>query len=153
MNKYERLNKIQIVSFAFLTIAFIVFICGIDEIKDVFWMCIGANLSGNLYFTNKWANEGRTWYKKMDKNYSKNFTRKPSDILFFINVIYFVLTGIIIVVGNIFKNGTLMMFLSEYLVVIICNILGIIIVDKTKEEVFEFVDRTGKGKIEIKNRK
>ena len=151
-NRFKRLNKLQIISTILLTIALILFLCGIHNSNNLFWFCLALNMAGYLLFTVKWSDEGKTWYKKIDKNYSKNFTRRPSDTIFFMLVAYYLLICIVVILDIFIKDFMNEMIISLYVIAILCNYLGLVIVDKTKEEVVNFIEINGKGKIERKKK-
>ena len=114
-NRLKRLNRIQIISLILLTVAFIMVLFGVHNSNNLFWILIGINMFGYLLFTSKWSNEGKTWYSKIDKKYSKNLTRKPSDTIFFMMVAYYILICIV-VIADIFIDN----FMNEIYYGFIC---------------------------------
>lgn len=155
INKFKRLNKLQIISFALLTITLIVLFYTIDKgIKDLFWLFLGLNMLGFLLFSIKWSSEQRTWSKKMDKNYSQNFTRKSSETIFWMSGAYYLLICIVIVADYFIKDFRFELdtIIALYIISIVCNYLGLIVVDKTMKHVIEYTENIGKGRIEKKKK-
>ena len=137
VNKYRRLNAIQIISLLIMIISYILHLFKIENMDSLFWAGVGLNMLGILLFNNKWGKEGKTWYKDLDKNYDKNLTRKPSDTMFFMIIgYYFVICLMIlndlIAVKQIFSSYNMLPLLC---ISLICNNKGLVIVDKTSKEV------------------
>ena len=103
-NRLKRLNKIQIISLILLTITYILRIFNVLTDNIYFTTPLLLSTLGLIKFMEKWSNEGKTWFKKMDKNYNKNFTRKPSDALFFLVVAYVVVVAGIYVTNIFVEN-------------------------------------------------
>ena len=90
--------------------------------------------------------------QKMDKNYNKTFTRKPSDALFFLVVAYVVVVAGIYVTDIFVDNYLTESLFALYLLTIVYNYMALVLVDKTSEDVVKFIDESGKGKVERKNK-
>ena len=125
-------NNIQIVSNIFLLIVLIItLIIQSDRLFHLYWMILGITFLGNIFCINKWSKEGKTWYKKADKNWSKNLTRKPSDTLLTIVVLYtLIVCSIFIIeffVNDIIINNFVIIFyfvltiIFEYVIYLIIN--------------------------------
>lgn len=134
---FKRLNVIQIISFILLIIAFILLIFNVNNSDNLFWVCFSLNMLGYALFIIKWTKEGKTWYKNLDKNYGKNLTRKPSEILFFLLVIYYIIICAVFIIEiwikDFSKQFSTMIIL--FILAIIFNYISIIIVNKTYKEV------------------
>jgi len=149
-NRFKRLNKLQIISTILLTISFIMTLCNVYNSNNLFWLCIGLNMSGFLLFTMKLSNEGKTWYSKIDKKYSKNLTRKPSDTIFYMLGAYYILVCIVVIGDMFIENFMNESILALYVIAILCNYYGLVIVDKTMKEVTSLIETSGRGKKKIK---
>lgn len=137
LNKFKRLNALQIISLLIMIISFVLYFCKIKNMDNLFWIGLGLNMLGILSFHNKWCQEGKTWYKKLDTNYDKNLTRKPSDLMFFMIIGYYFVICMSVVndflaVGYLFSAYNMLPLIS---VSIMCNFMGLNIVDKTSKEV------------------
>ena len=87
VNSLKRLNWMQIVGLLIQIVGYI--ICCFNESDyfiNFFWCGVGLTALGTYYFTDKWTREGKTWYNKMDKKRDNNFTRKPSDFIFWVTI-------------------------------------------------------------------
>lgn len=137
VNSLKRINKIQIIGLISLTISFVLYLFNINIAKYLFWVCLAITMLGYLLFVAKWSKEGRTNFRKLDKDYNKNFTRKSSEYIFMMVVAYFiVICGSVIV--SIFIKDFMYDFgttLGLYSISIICNIVSLMIVDRTSKEV------------------
>lgn len=142
----KRLSKSQVFSLIGLTISFVLVLCNVYNTNNLFWIFVGINLFSFTTFTTKWGNEGKTWLKKMDKKYDKNLTRKPSETLFFMMVAYYILVCLVLVGDFFFKNFMNESIIAIYVIAVLCNFIGLLIVNKTFKEVVSFVETSGKGK-------
>lgn len=153
LKKYKRLSKLQIVSLILLTIAFFLRIFKVHDDNSLYIFALVLSMFAFLKYMVRWSNEGKTWFKRIDKSYTKNFTRKPSDTLFFMVVAYFLEVAIVFLTDIFVDNYLSESLFSLYLLTIVCNYMGLVIVDKTSDDVIKFVDESGKGKIKIERKK
>ncbi len=141
INKY--LNKTQIISCVLSFIALcLVLIFPTLKINSLYWIFISTGLLGNYYFLNKWSKDGITWFRKADKNYDKNITRKPSDATFFIVGFYTIIICIIYVLDTFFKatsNYVLMIIL--FILSLIVLYLLVVITDKTNKKISKIIPK------------
>ena len=151
-NRLKRLNKIQIISLILLTSTYVLRIFNVLTDNIYFTTPLLLSTLGLIKFMAKWSNEGKTWFKKMDKNYNKNFTRKPSDALFFLVVAYVVVVAGIYVTNIFVDNYLTESLFALYLLTIVYNYMALVLVDKTSEDVVKFIDESGKGKVERKKK-
>ncbi len=152
INRLKRLNILQIISTILLTISFILVLCNVYNSNNLFWLCLGLNMGGYLLFTTKWSNEGKTWYSKIDNKYNKNLTRKPSETIFFMLVAYYILICIVVIADIFIDNFMNESIMALYVIAILCNYLGLVVVDKTMNEVVSLIETSGKGKVERKKK-
>lgn len=136
-------NNIQIVSNIILLIVLIItIIIQSDRLFHLYWMVLGITFIGNILCINKWSKEGKTWYKKIDKNWSKNLTRKPSDTLLTIVVLYTLIVCSIFVteifVSDITSNA--LIIIGYFILTIIFEYIIYSIIDHTFKEVERLIN-------------
>lgn len=107
-------------------------------------------MGGYLLFTTKWSNEGKTWYSRIDNKYSKNLTRKPSETIFYMLVAYYILICIVVIADIFIDNFMNESIMALYIIAILCNYLGLVVVDKTMKEIVSLIETSGRGKKKIK---
>lgn len=137
MKIFKRANLLQVISLILLVIVFVLCLFSIRGMEELFWVILALNMFGYIQFMTKWSKEGKTTFKKMDENYNKNFTRKSSETIFFMCIAYFLVICIIIVGGYVFKgfDKELNVLLPLLIFSIIWNVLALIIVDKTFNQI------------------
>ena len=133
----KRLNLLQIITLIALIIVYVLCNFNIKGMTDLFWIVLAFNMLGFLLFTTKWSKEGKTLYRRMDKNYNKNLTRKPSDIIFLTCVAFYILICFTIVSGAFIKGyekdiSTIFALLGSAWVF---NLFTAYIVERTSKEV------------------
>lgn len=81
---FKFLNKHQKISLL-LSIVIVILIPIFTKLNlnQILWTVLFWNMYGNFMFLNKWSKDGITWFRKSDKDYNKNITRKHSDFTFF----------------------------------------------------------------------
>jgi hypothetical protein len=143
---FKRINKLQIVSMLGMIIVLILVVFNVNNIYNLFWIFVGLNIGGNLMFIDKWSKEGLTRFKKMDKNYNKNYTRKTSDSIFFILMAYVLVICIIFMIEFWIKSITqdLSFIIGVTIFSIFVNILDLYLVERTSKEVKETIKKGGK---------
>lgn len=57
------------------------------KLSALIYMFVVIGIVGDYVFLQNWHNEGITWFRKADKNFSKRLTRKPDDACLFVTVI------------------------------------------------------------------
>ncbi len=140
-------NEIQIISNIALFIALIITLTVQKErIFHLYWMIFGITFLGNILCINKWSKEGKTWYKNADNNWSKNLTRKPSDTLLFVVVIYtLIVCSIFIIeffVNNIIMNN--LVIIIYFVLTIIFEYFIYLIINHTFKEVEDLISTNKK---------
>jgi len=129
-------NKIQIISnIALFIVLIITLVVQKERIFHLYWAIFGIAFLGNILCINKWSKEGKTWYKKIDKNWSKNLTRKPSDTLLTIVVLY------TLIVCSIFIIEIFVSDITSNVLIIICYFILTIIIEYI---IYSITDRTFK---------
>ena len=94
----KRLNVLQVIGLIGLVVVDILYYLKVDNMINLFFVFLGLNILGHLLFTTKWSKEGKTNFSKLDKKYSKNLTRKPSETIFFSTVALY-LTVCVVIIG------------------------------------------------------
>ena len=145
-NRLKRLNKLQIVSLVGLTITLILVLLDVYNTENLFWIFVGLNIFSYVSFMAKWSQDGKTWFSKADKKYTKNLTRKPSDTLLFMAVAYAGVIALIVIADMLIKDFKTTSVISIYIFTIVWNYIGLIVVDKTFKEISTLIESTGKGK-------
>ena len=133
----KRLNLLQIITLVCLIIVYVLCNFNIKGMDDLFWIVLALNMLGFLLFTTKWSKEGKTLYRKMNKNYNKNLTRQPSDIIFFTCVAFYILICTTIVSGAFIKGyeKDISTLLSLLVSAWVFNLFTAVIVERTFREV------------------
>lgn len=131
-------NKIQIISnIALFIVLIITLIVQNQRIFHLYWAIFGIAFLGNILCINKWSKEGKTWYKNADKNWLKNLTRKPSDTLLLVVVIFTLIVCSIFIIGffinNIIINNIVIIF--YFILTIIFEYVIYLIINRTFKEV------------------
>ncbi len=57
------------------------------KLSALIYMFIVVGIVGDYVFLQTWHDEGITWFRKADKNFSKRLTRKPDDACLYVTVI------------------------------------------------------------------
>ena len=147
------LNKIQIISnVALLPLFILSIITQKEKIISLFWIFLTLALLGNTLFEGKWGKEGKTWFKKLDKSYSKNLTRRTSntlDICFLIYAILFIIFSLVkdyISMSNLFVISIIF-----YIITLVYEFIAIKVVVRTANEV-ENIIKTKNDRMTRKNR-
>ena len=153
LKKYKRITKLQIISLSLITIAFFLRIFNIYNNDYFFIGVVALNMLSLLKYMEKWSNEGKTWFKRIDKKYDKNFTRTPSDLLFFMVTGYVLIIVLVILISNFINKGFNDYVFAMYLLTIVCNYMALSVVDRTSNNVERFIDDSGKGKIKVERKR
>lgn len=152
MNKFKRLNKLQIISIILLLITLVLAILNVPRIKYLYWYALGLNLFSFIKFIDKWAREGKTGYKNTDKRYDNNLTRKSSEIIFFMLVAYGLVICATVMVDCFVKDYMygLETIIGLFVFAIVWNYIVLTIVDKTYKEIVMLVKTNPKNNKERK---
>lgn len=131
------LNKIQIISNIILFPLFILsIITQNDKVVSLLWLFLILAVLGNTLFEGKWGKEGKTWFKKLDKSYSKNLTRKTANTLDICFMIYIVLFLIFYFLIEYLNNSNLFVIaISFYIITLIYEFIAFNVVVRTAREV------------------
>ncbi len=134
MRRIKRyLNKMQAISLILATIVIIVIpITHNTKLVSIGWFLLGCNAFGCGMFTKKWGLDGITWFRRNDKDYKKNLTRKYSDLLFYIIGAF----GMFLCIVTLFENT----FKENYIALLIGYIISIIVL----VVIFSMTDRVSK---------
>ena len=147
------LNKIQIISnVALLPLFILSIITQKEKIISLFWIFLTLALLGNTLFEGKWGKEGKTWFKKLDKSYNKNLTRKTTntlDICFMIYVILFLIFYFFIEYLN--NSYLFVIAISFYIITLIYELIAFKVVVRTAREVDNLI-KTKNDRMTRKNR-
>ena len=122
----------------------------LDEKPSIIYSIYRDTDAQYLLFTTKWSNEGKTWYSRIDNKYSKNLTRKPSETIFYMLIAYYILICIVVIADIFIDNFMNDSIMALYVIAILCNYLGLVVVDKTMNEVVSLIETSGRGKKKIK---
>ena len=144
--KVKYFNNIQIFGNIGLLIVFIlVLTTNIKNIFNLYWLMFGIAFLGNVIYLNKWSKEGKTWYKKRDKSYTDNLTRKQSDLLLFIMVAYTLIVCGLYIIEFFIPSITLdlSVIISFYILTIVFEYVIYVIVVRTFKEVNKLIDKDG----------
>lgn len=82
MNVWQFLSIVCPIVFFILNIVF-----PSAKLSTLIYMFIVVGIIGDYVFLNNWHDEGITWFRKSDKNFSKRLTRKPDDACLLVTVI------------------------------------------------------------------
>lgn len=137
----KRLNPLQVISLIGLVVVDILWLLNVKGMKDLFYVVLGLNILGHLLFTMKWTREGKTNFSKLDKKYSKNLTRKPSETIFFSCVALYLLVCLMVVMGTIFKFQPSDYIPALTICAFIVNISSLIVVERTYREVVALIKK------------
>ena len=147
------LNKIQIISnVVLLPLSILSIVTQKEKIISLFWIFLTLAVLGNTLFEGKWGKEGITWFKKLDKNYNKNLTRKTSnllDICFMIYVTLFLIFYIIIEYIN--KSYFFLFSITFYIITLVYEFIAFNVVVRTAKEVDNII-KTKNDRMTRKNR-
>lgn len=141
MKKIKRMNFLQVLGIIIMIVSFVLGLFNVKGMLDLFFVGLGLNALGFTILSIKWSKEGKTGFKKMDKNYDKNLTRKSSDTMLFMNVVYYFMLSLSIIMDLVEDNYSkgafsLIPILSLALVV---NYALLFIIDKTYNQVVEII--------------
>lgn len=134
---FKRLNKLQIISIIGMIVVYILFLLNVYNMSNLFLFFLGLNLGGTIMFSEKWSKEGLTTYKKLDEKWSKNYTRKSSEKLFYAIIFCGLVYCICILLEMFIPDISNIVFGIMILIAIVINIYVIYIVDLTAKEVKE----------------
>lgn len=119
MNVWQFLSVVCPIIFFILNIVF-----PSAKLSALIYMFIVVGIIGDYVFLNNWHDEGITWFRKADKNFSKRLTRKPDDACLFVTVfktICVCLVYIFVDLDTLYANTIFAIILW------IINIIGIIL--------------------------
>ena len=142
MQRIKRfINKIQVIGIIGATIIAIL----VPFLKDNKFVCLGwgflaLHLFGDAIFLKKWRVDGITWFRRNDKNYKKNLTRKYSDISF---LTVFIVGMLMCIIGMFEKtfSKNYVAYLISYIVVFALWIFLIYITDRTSRQIKELIPK------------
>lgn len=143
MKIIKRLNLVQIIGFIIMIIAFILNMFSIKGMIDLFFIGLSLNALGFTLSTIKWTKEGKTGFRKMDKSYNKNLTRRSSDTMLFLNVGYYVGICLLVLTEVIDKTYFKLLFsLMPILIVsLMTNVVLYLIIDATYNQVVKLIKK------------
>lgn len=131
------LNKVQIISnVLLLPLCILSIVTQKEKIISLFWTFLILAVLGNTFFESKWGREGKTWFKRLDKNYKKNLTRKTAntlDICFMIYATLFLIFSFFIDYNN--RSYLFVIAISFYVITLIYEIIAFNVVVRTAKEV------------------
>lgn len=135
----KRFNILQVISLIGVLITFILIVLDVNNIIHLFWVFIGLHIGGTVMFTDKWSKEGLTTYRKLDKNWNKNLTRKTSETIFFSLIVYTLIVCAIILITTITPQvaENNVWYITLVILTIILDVILLYSVDKTAREVKE----------------
>lgn len=120
MNIWQFLSIVSPVIFFILNMIF-----PTAKLSALIYMFIVVGIIGDYIFLKTWHDEGITWFRKADKNFSKRLTRKPDDACLFVTVIKTLCVCLIYIFVNLDTLYTNMI----YAIILWCiNIVGIILI-------------------------
>lgn len=120
MNIWQFLSIVSPVIFFILNMIF-----PTAKLSALIYMFIVVGIIGDYIFFKTWHDEGITWFRKADKNFSKRLTRKPDDACLFVTVIKTLCVCLI----YIFVNLDILYTNMIYAIILWCiNIIGIILI-------------------------
>ncbi len=105
---------------------------------------------GSMYFIDLYSKEGKTWFKKLDKKREKNLTRKPSELIFFLEIAETIIVSSVFVAEFVIKDFSQQFstIMGIFIYSIISLIVILIVVEKTYRHVDLLIDN-----VENKKRK
>lgn len=149
MRMIKRLNFLQVLGIIIMLIAFILDLFNVKLMESLFFAGIAINGLGFTKLTIKWSKEGKTGFKKMDKNYNKNLTRKSSDTLLIINIVYYLVLCFDILLDvmedNFFKSPFSLMPILVFSLV--SNFVLLLFIDGTYKQVVEIIKPKNKNNL------
>ena len=136
-NKLRKYNTYQKIGLLLMLVSFIGVCFGIRNTNNWFWISIALNMFGVVKYADVWADEGKTWFKKLDKNYNKNLTRRPSERIVFLMVAYTICICSFFIAEFFFVDLTEQLWVMAvcFVLTVIMTIIISTIVDKTQKEV------------------
>ena len=143
MKTFKRLNLVQIIGIIVMIIAFILNLFSIKGMVDLFFIGLSLNALGFTLSTIKWSKEGKTGFRKMDKSYSKNLTRKSSDTMLFLNVGYYLCICLLVLTEIIDKTYFKPIFslMPIFIFSVVANIVLLLVIDTTYDQVVKLIKK------------
>ncbi len=118
MNIWQFLSIIFPIIFFILNIIF-----PSAKLSALIYIFIVIGIVGDYVFLKNWHDEGITWFRKADKNFSKRLTRKPDDVCLFVTVFKTLCVCLVYIFVDLDKLNTNTTFA---IILWIINIIGII---------------------------
>lgn len=146
MKIIKRINFLQVLGIIIMLVSFILGLFNIKGMEYLFFVGLAVNGLGFTLLTIKWSKEGKTGFKKMDKNYDKNLTRKSSDTMLFMNLSYYFVLWLSIIVDLIEDNYSKGIFSVIPLLALslVVNYALLYLIDNTYNQVIEIIQTPNK---------
>ncbi len=138
VNSLKRLNNKQIIGLIIEVISFIGCCFNIDAFINWFWIGEGLKMFGSIYFIDLYSKEGKTWFKKLDKKRDKNLTRKPSELIFFLEIAETIIVSLVFVAEFVIKDFSQQF--STIMGIFIYSIISLIVILIVVERTYRHVD-------------
>lgn len=137
VNSIKRLSKSQIIGIIIEIISFIGCCFNIEPFTYWFYIGVGLNIIGTVYFIDKWGKEGKTWFRDLDNKRDKNLTRKSSEIIFFISIAEVMVFSIVFIVEFWLKDFSKQFstIMGLFIFSMVCLAVILFIVERTYKEV------------------
>lgn len=141
MRIIKRINFLQVLGMIIMVVSFVLNLFNFKGMIDLFFVGLAINGLGFTLLTIKWSKEGKTGFKKMDKSYDKNLTRKSSDTMLFMNVAYYFTLCFGILVDLIKNNYSKDVFslIPILTLSLVFNYVLLLVIDKTYNQVVEII--------------
>lgn len=94
------------------------------KLSALIYIFIVVGIVGDYVFLQTWHDEGITWFRKTDKNFSKRLTRKPDDACLYVTVIKTLCVCLIYIFVDLDKLNANMIYA---IILWIINLIGIIL--------------------------